>query len=106
MKANVKIADYVYDRYNSTKLEKLKNELQRLFNEAHTRSIQEFPEEGIEVSIIMSAKYQKLYIKCENWGNYQSVGEFEDIIKEALENRCFEETETEWEDDSFKIWFE
>jgi len=106
MKANVTISPYIEGRYNNTKLEKLKAELDKLFAKQTTRENQSYPEEGVTVRISMSAKYQTPHVICENWGEYQSVGEWEEVIKEALENRGFEASETEWDEEYFRITFE
>lgn len=50
-------------------------------------------------------KYQTPYVKCEGWGNYKSVGEFETLIQEALEERGFEFSDSEWDDDEGEGWF-
>lgn len=104
MNARVEIGSYIEGRYNSTKLEKLQACLQEKFDNFKPRPHQEFPENGILVRIGMSAKYQTPYVKCEEWGNYKSVGEFEDLIKEALEERGFEFSDTEWDDDEDEGW--
>lgn len=106
MKANVTISDYIQGRYNQAKLEKLKAELEKNFNAHKTRVNQSIPEEGLDVTISMSAKYQTPYVKVENWGSYLSVGEFEDIVKESLENRGFEISDEDGDDESFKITFD
>jgi hypothetical protein len=54
----------------------------------------------------MSAKYQDAYIKVSNWGDYQEVRLLENAVQEALENRGFEYTELDGEDDYFNISFE
>ena len=61
---------------------------------------------GIEVKVSMSAKYQDAYIKVSNWGDYQEVRLLENAVQEALENRGFEYTELDGEDDYFNISFE
>lgn len=106
MNAKVEISNYIAGRYNNSKLEKLKEKLDEKFNNFKPRTHQKFPEDGIFVQIGMSAKYQTPYIICEEWGEYLSVGEFEELIQEALEERGFEFSETEWDDDSFKITFD
>jgi hypothetical protein len=106
MKANVTISDYIQGRYNQAKLEKLKAELEKNFNAHKERVNQSIPEEGLDVTISMSAKYQTPYVKVENWGSYLSVGEFEDIVKESLENRGFEISDEDGDDESFKITFD
>lgn len=106
MKATVTISDYIDGRYNSEKLRKLKAELEKLCKVHRTREHQEFPEEGLEITISMSAKYQTPYVRVEGWGNYKAVGEFEELVKEALENRGFEVTEEGNEEDYLKISFE
>jgi len=106
MKANVEISPYIDGRYNSEKLRKLKTELEKLFTQAKTREHQKFPEEGLEIRIGMSAKYQTPYVTVEGWGEYQSVGEFENLVKEALENRGFEITEEGDDENYLKISFE
>lgn len=106
MKTRVEISGYISGRYNSAKLEKLKSKLEDKFNNSPQRQNQEFPQEGIMVTIEMSAKYQTTYIKCSEWGVYQSVGEFEGIIKESLEERGFEIVDTDWEEDCVRVYFE
>ena len=106
MKATVTISDYIDGRYNSEKLKKLKAELEKLCKAHKTREHQEVPEEGLEITISMSAKYQTPYVMVEGWGNYKSVGEFENLVKEALENRGFEVTEEGDDEDCLKISFE
>lgn len=106
MKATVEISPYIDGRYNSEKLRKLKAELEQLFSKAKTREHQKFPEEGLDITISMSAKYQTPYIKVEGWGEYQSVGEFEDLVMEALDNRGFEVTGQDGDETSFRIDFE
>lgn len=106
MKARVEISSYVDGRYNSSKLEKLKQEIDKNFSSFRPRQNQEFPENGVLITINMSAKYQTLYVKCEEWGKYLSVGELEDLIIESIENRGFEVTGNDGDDCSFKIDFE
>jgi len=106
MKATVTISDYIDGRYNSTKLQKLKAELEKLCKAHKTREHQEFPDEGLEITISMSAKYQTPYVRVEGWGKYKSIGEFENIVKEALENRGFEVTDEGGEEEYLKISFE
>jgi len=106
MKANISISDYALYRNNSAKLTKLENELTKLFSKHKIREGQSIPEEGINVEIHMSAKYQSLYVHVDNWGSYMAVGEFEDLVKEALENRGYEVTEEDGDEYSFKIGFE
>jgi hypothetical protein len=106
MKANVTISDYIQGRYNQAKLEKLKTELEKNFNAHKERVGQSIPEEGLDVTISMSAKYQTPYVKVENWGSYLAVGEFEDIVKESLENRGFEISDEDGDEESFKITFD
>lgn len=106
MKVRVEISDYINGRYNSSKLDKLKSKLEEKFHNSPQRQSQNFPQEGILVKISMSAKYQTPYIKCSEWGSYQSVGEFEEIIKESLEERGFESVDTEWEEDCLIVGFE
>lgn len=105
MNAIVEIGTYIQGRYNSSKLEKLKAKLEEKFENFTPRPHQEFPENGILVRIGMSAKYQTPYIKCEDWGNYKSVGEFETLIQEALEERGFEFSDSEWDDGEGEGWF-
>ncbi len=101
----VSISDYAAGRTNSSKMRKLVQALEEQAKSWYPRAHQEAPEE-VAIQINLSAKYQTTYVSCENWGNYQSVGEFETIIQEALEKRGFEYDETEWKDDSFRIPFE
>ena len=98
MNARVEISSYIEGRYNSIKLEKLQASLQEKFDSFRPRQHQNFPENGVLVYIGMSAKYQTPYVKCEEWGEYKSVAEFEGLIQEALEERGFEFAETEWDD--------
>lgn len=112
MNARIEISSYIEGRYNNSKLNKLKEALEEKFKNFKPRAHQEFPEDGILISIGMSAKYQSPYVKCSEWGKYQSVGEFEDLIQEALEDRGFEFCDAEWDDGEdeengwFKIEFE
>ena len=106
MKATIIISDYIQGRYNETKLEKLKAELEKLCAAHKTREHQVYPADGIEIKISMSAKYQTPYVKVTNWGEYKAVGEFEHIVKDALENRGFEVTEEGGDEDFLKISFE
>lgn len=106
MKTNVNISSYVAGRYNNEKLNKLKLELEIRFAKHNEREGQKIPDDGLEIDINMSAKHQTLFIKCENWGEYKAVGEFEELIKEALENRGFEVTGEDGENHYFKISFE
>ena len=106
MNANVEISSYIDGRYNSEKLRKLKAELEKLFSAKKERQGQSIPEEGLEVTISMSAKYQTPYVKVENWGEYLAVGELEDLVKDALDNRGFEITGEDGDVDSFRIDFE
>ena len=103
MVARIKITDYIKGRFNEAKLNKLESELEKLCKNFKTRQGQEYPENGILITVSMSAKYQTAFVRCEEWVEYQSVGEFEDLIKQALENRGFEFCEPEGEDDYFKI---
>lgn len=107
MIARIEISDYVRGRYNDQKLEKLKTELEKLFGKAKTREHQEYPKDGVLITISMSAKYGTLYVKCEEWGKYLAVGEFEELVKEAIENRGFEiSDDSDGDEESFKIHFE
>lgn len=106
MITRIQISDYVSGRYNQNKLEKLKKQLEEAFSEEYPRQPQDYPDEGILIEINMSAKHQTLYVKCSEWGNYKAVGELEDIILTAIEDRGFEPHETQWEKEYFKIGFE
>ena len=106
------VSDYIKGRYNNTKLDKLEKELKRLCDNFKTREHQEYPKEGILINISMSAKFQTPFIKVSQWDRYKSVGEFENLVKEALENRGFESgdpegfIEVEGNEEYFKIAFE
>ena len=106
MKVNVTISDYIQGRFNQAKLEKLKAELEKNFSAHKERINQTIPEDGLDVTISMSAKYQTPYVKVENSGSYLAVGEFEDIVRESLDNRGFEVTDEDGDEESFKISFE
>ena len=108
MKAIVTISDYIDGRYNSTKLEKLKLALEKSFAEIKIRDEEKelLPDEGVEVTISMSAKYQTTYVRVENWGSFLRVGLFEDAVHEALEERGFEDVDDSGEDDYIRIEFE
>lgn len=106
MEARIIVSEYVISKYNKTKLEKLKLELQRLCSAFKTREHQQYPKEGILINVSMSAKYGTLYCKVSEWEHYQSVGEFEDLVTQALENRCFEVISNDGNEDYFKIAFE
>jgi hypothetical protein len=105
MKARVEISSYAEGRCNVQKLNKLKTVIENKFKDFNPRENQEFPENGILIYIGMSAKYQTTYVKCSEWGNYQSVGEFERLIQEALEERCLEQVDTEWDNEEEEGWF-
>jgi hypothetical protein len=104
MKTNIVISDYIKGRYNNTKLDNLETELKKVFSTLE----KQYPNipTGIEVKVSMSAKYQDAYINVSNWGDFQEVGLLEDAVQEALENRGFEYTELDGEDDYFNISFE
>lgn len=106
MKNTVTISDYAAGRYNTAKLEKLKTELENLFTAHKERTGQSIHGEGLIIEINMWAKYQSLYIKVSNWGSYMAVGEFEDLVAQALGNRGFEVTELSGDDDYLKTEFE
>ena len=106
MEARIIVSEYVISKYNKTKLEKLKLELQRLCSAFETREHQQYPKEGILINVSMSAKYGTLYIKVSEWEHYQAVGEFEDLVTQALENRGFEAVANDGDEDYFKITFE
>lgn len=104
MKTNIVISDYIQGRYNTTKLDKLETELKKVFSTLE----KQYPNipNGIEVRVSMSAKYQHTYIHVTNWGDFQEVGLLEDAVQEALENRGFEVSELDGEDDYFNVSFE
>jgi hypothetical protein len=104
MKTNIEVSDYLRGRYNSIKLDKLVDELKVLFSRLESKDIN-FPN-GLEVYITMSAKYQYLYIKVSNWGDFLRVGLFEEAVQEALENRGFVVGELDGEDDYFTMSFD
>lgn len=111
MKVRVEVSSYIQSSYNNAKLDKLKAELEKVFSQTQERP--GYPEEGVCVEILMSAKYGTPYIKVSEWGNYQAIGQLEDLVKEALENRCLEVSDEEHyylpgegEQDYFKIDFE
>jgi hypothetical protein len=104
MKTNIVISDYIQGRYNNIKLDKLETELKKVFSTLE-KQYTNIPS-GIEVKVTMSAKYQNTYIHVSNWGEYQEVGLLEDAVQEALENRGFEYSELDGEDDYFNISFE
>ena len=104
MKTNIVISDYIKGRYNNIKLDKLETELKKVFSTLE-KQYTDIPS-GIEVKVSMSAKYQDAYIKVSNWGDYQEVRLLENAVQEALENRGFEYTELDGEDDYFNISFE
>lgn len=106
MVTRITISEYIEGRYNSEKLRKLKDELDKLFSKAKTIEHQQYPVEGILINISMSAKYGTPYVKVSEWEHYQAVGEFEDLVMEALENRGFEVGENDGDEDYFKITFE
>lgn len=106
MVTRIIVSEYIKGRYNNEKLDKLERELTKLFSKAKTREYQQYPTEGILINISMSAKYQTAYVKVSEWEHYKAVGEFEDLVKEALENRGFEVVELDGEDDYFKYTFE
>lgn len=106
MVARIIISEYIQGRYNSEKLRKLKNELEKLCSVFKTREHQQYPKEGILINISMSAKYGTPYVKVSEWEHYQAVGEFEDLVMEALENRGFEVSANDGDEDHFKISFE
>lgn len=104
MKTIIASSDYIQGRYNTTKLDKLESELKKIFSTLE----KQYPNipNGIEVIVTMSAKYQHTYIHVTNWGDFQQVGLLENAVQEALENRGFEYTELDGEDDYFNISFE
>lgn len=104
MKTNIVISDYIKGRYNNIKLDKLETELKKVFSILE-KQYTDIPS-GIEVKVSMSAKYQDAYIHVSNWGDFQQVGLLENAVQEALENRGFEYTELDGEDDYFNISFE
>lgn len=108
MKATVEISDYIQGRYNSTKLEKLKAELEKEFEQirVHDSEVSLLPSEGVMVTISMSAKYQTPYVRVENWGSYLRVGLLENAVKDALDSRGFEVVEEGDDDEYLKITFE
>jgi len=108
MKAKVEVSSYIEGRYNSAKLEKLKAALEKEFKSIniHDSEVGLLPEEGIKVTISMSAKYQTPYVMVENWGSFLRVGKFEDAVKDALDARGFEVTEEGDDEDRLKISFE
>lgn len=100
------VSEYIKGRYNNTKLDKLEKELERLCSNFKTREHQEYPKEGILISISMSASRGTPFVKVSQWDRYKSVGEFEELVKEALENRGFEVIDMTGTENSFNVAFE
>ena len=107
MVARIIISDYIKSSgYNINKLDKLEKELKELCFNFKTNQQQQYPKDGILINVSMSAKYGKTFVKVSQWGRYQSVGEFEYLVKEALGNRGFEVLELDGNEDSFNVSFE
>jgi hypothetical protein len=106
MKVNVEVSDYIKGRYNNSKLDKLKKSLESKFDAYKERNGQSIPELGLLIKISMSAKYQTLYVMVKNWGGYEAIGDIENIVLESLEERGFEQTGVDSEEDWFQFDFE
>lgn len=87
-------------------MENLKSELERNFAAYILMKGESEAEDGIEVLIDMSAKTQDAFVSVSNWHSYTRVVEFEAIVDEILENGVFVKIDTDWTNDSFKIYFE